>query len=276
MSNLHVIVAPSCSGKDVFARHLIDTGHWDLVVSATTRPPRAGEVHGINYLFLDDEDFVSMIDRGDLLEHANFSGKYYGTPSSELGRIRSSGKIPLAIVEPKGARSIQNWCASNNVPLSLMRIDASLSILTKRFCDRFSDDVEKVKSDSGKIPDKLVSYYADRLASSFFTEHSWASILDYDRAIPLMNTEDEGRVQAQKLTSSVLEGGHQFKIPESSGPLRDYGSGTSRSTENYFIQKVSRVLHQGASSNFPSDYILPLITDIQKQCEKTFLLKYQA
>lgn len=212
MSNLHLIVSPSCSGKDVFAQHLIGTGYWDLMVSATTRPPRAGEVNGVNYHFMDEKGFEARAGAGEFLEHACFSGRYYGTPASEVDRILQCKKIPLAIVEPQGAASIRNWCGRNSIPLSLVRIEAPANVLTQRFCSRFSNDIAESRGDIGKV-DSIIQYYSDRLASSYCIEQKWASLFSFDRVVPIMTSEAEGALQAKKVTEEVLSNKHACSVP---------------------------------------------------------------
>ncbi len=84
-----VLSSPSGAGKTTLAQRLLasDPG-FTLSVSATTRPPRQGEVDGQDYTFVDDAAFDAMVAGGELLEHATVFGHRYGTPAARAGRAR--------------------------------------------------------------------------------------------------------------------------------------------------------------------------------------------
>src|SRR4051812_2504323 len=75
--------------------------------SATTRRPRPGETHGVDYWFLTDEDFASRVDDGDFVEWAEYSGRRYGTLRSELDRILATGRPVVLEIEVQGARQVR-------------------------------------------------------------------------------------------------------------------------------------------------------------------------
>lgn len=79
---LTVLSGPSGVGKSTVVAHLrkVHPEVW-LSVSATTRKPRPGERHGVQYFFVDDEEFDKLIANGELLEWAEFAGNRYGTPA---------------------------------------------------------------------------------------------------------------------------------------------------------------------------------------------------
>jgi len=80
-----VITGPSGVGKGTLIRTLLErVPELELAVSATTRGPRPGEEDGIHYHFLDDAEFDRRVVEGDFLEHAEYSGRRYGTLRSEL------------------------------------------------------------------------------------------------------------------------------------------------------------------------------------------------
>ncbi|MGI5994447.1 MAG: guanylate kinase [Saccharomonospora viridis] len=78
-----------------------------LSVSVTTRAPRAGEVDGEHYHFVDRERFRSMVENGELLEHAEFAGNYYGTPRAPVERVLEQGRPAVLEIELKGARQVR-------------------------------------------------------------------------------------------------------------------------------------------------------------------------
>lgn len=82
----------------------------DLSISATTRAPRCGEVDGVDYHFLDDDQFAEHVAAGDFVEHAEYSGNRYGTLRSELTETKSDDRGARGVVleiELQGARQIR-------------------------------------------------------------------------------------------------------------------------------------------------------------------------
>ena len=75
-------------------------------VSATTRPPRPGEVDGVHYYFVTKERFEEMIDKGEFLEYDAHAANYYGTPRAQAEEKMANGSVLLDI-EPNGAKQVK-------------------------------------------------------------------------------------------------------------------------------------------------------------------------
>lgn len=105
---LLVVSGPSGVGKGTVIKKLfeIDSNLY-FSVSATTRLPRPGEIDGIHYKFKTKEEFQADIESGEMLEHAIFSGNYYGTPRSEIEKHLSNGEDVVLDIEVQGARNIK-------------------------------------------------------------------------------------------------------------------------------------------------------------------------
>ncbi len=106
-SRVFVITGPSGVGKGSLIsllRHRIP--ELELSTSATTRQPRPGEQDGVDYHFLDQEEFLRLVDEGQFLEHAAYSGNHYGTLRSEVDRRIESGSPVVLEIEVQGARQI--------------------------------------------------------------------------------------------------------------------------------------------------------------------------
>jgi guanylate kinase len=105
---LLVLSAPSGGGKTTLAKALLaaraDTAYS---VSATTREPRPGEVHGKDYYFLTRLEFERRVRGGELLEWAEYAGNLYGTLRSEIDRIFAAGKHAVLDIEVQGARQVR-------------------------------------------------------------------------------------------------------------------------------------------------------------------------
>lgn len=104
---LFVISGPAGTGKGTVIKHLLQTGEFFYSVSATTRAPRPGEEHGINYYFISHEKFKAKIAAGDMLEYAEYVGNYYGTPKSAVEEALASGKNVILEIETNGALQIR-------------------------------------------------------------------------------------------------------------------------------------------------------------------------
>ena len=105
---LVVISGPSGVGKDAAITELKKKDQtWHFSVSATTRSPRPGERDGIDYIFLDTSTFQEMRQRGELLECAEYSGRWYGVPKSQVEKALSEGKDVFLKIEVQGAESIR-------------------------------------------------------------------------------------------------------------------------------------------------------------------------
>lgn len=72
------------TGKDSIQNYLCQTYHFNPIISYTTRPPRQGEIEGISYHFITDEEFLNKTLNGDMLEATSFNGWFYGTALSTL------------------------------------------------------------------------------------------------------------------------------------------------------------------------------------------------
>lgn len=102
-----MITGPSGVGKGTLIRTLLErVPGLELAVSATTRQPRPGEQDGVHYHFLSDVEFDRRVLEGDFLEHAEYSGRRYGTLRSELEKRTASGASVVLEIEVQGARQV--------------------------------------------------------------------------------------------------------------------------------------------------------------------------
>ena len=109
MSKLTVIAGPTAVGKGTVVRRILET-HPDieLSVSATTRPPRPGEQHGVDYFFLTNEEFDQMVEDGNMLEFAVVHGtNRYGTPREPVERTLAAGRQMILEIDIQGARQVR-------------------------------------------------------------------------------------------------------------------------------------------------------------------------
>jgi guanylate kinase len=102
-----VFAGPAGSGKDTVVKELLNIiPHSSLMVTATTRQPRPGEVDGVNYHFMDNARFKKEIADGNILEHyyRNITDTYYGTYKPDIDARLAAGKIVFCVIQIVGAR----------------------------------------------------------------------------------------------------------------------------------------------------------------------------
>lgn len=130
-----VLAAPSGTGKTTLARALVDRSEgYVFSVSATTRPPREGEVDGRDYHFVDRDAFEAMRDRGELAEWAEVHGRhYYGTLRRELDEAAEQARHVVLDIDVQGARQIRD-----SVPAAVLVfvLPPSVEVLLERLTGR--------------------------------------------------------------------------------------------------------------------------------------------
>src|SRR5437762_6304359 len=110
--NLYIVSAPSGSGKTTLLQHLLHCfKDLKFSVSYTTRRPRQGEQNGVDYFFTDRISFLSMAERGDFLEWAEFNGHLYGTARAFVQEQLDSGKDVILDIDVQGAKQVKSKVA---------------------------------------------------------------------------------------------------------------------------------------------------------------------
>ncbi|MDQ1206966.1 guanylate kinase [Microbacterium sp. SORGH_AS_0862] len=141
-SRLLVLAGPTAVGKGTVAAHIQE--HYPeilLSVSATTRPPRPGEIDGTHYFFVDDAAFDELIARGELLEWATVHNKYrYGTPRGPIERALADGRTVLLEIDLQGARQVR--AAAPDAALVFL-LPPSWDELVQRLVGRGTEDAEE-------------------------------------------------------------------------------------------------------------------------------------
>ena len=103
-----MITGPSGVGKGTLIKALrAELPELELSISATTREPRPGERPGREYHFLEEAEFTRLVDDGEFLEHADYSGHRYGTLRSEVDEPLGRGRPVVLEIELQGARQVR-------------------------------------------------------------------------------------------------------------------------------------------------------------------------
>lgn len=142
-----IFSAPSGSGKSTIVQWLTKE-HPDLnlvfSISATSRPPRGTEQHGVEYFFLTPEEFKAKIDADEFLEYEEvYAGRYYGTLKSQVEEQLSNGKNVIFDIDIKGGVNVKKFFAER--ALSLFVQPPSVEELRKRLVSRATDTAEQIE-----------------------------------------------------------------------------------------------------------------------------------
>jgi guanylate kinase len=109
---LIVISGPSGVGKDTIIQRMKERRlPFHFVVTATTRAPRDGEVHGRDYFFISSDEFAEMIEKDELLEYANVYNDYKGIPKQQVREALATGQDVIMRIDVQGAAKIRKLTA---------------------------------------------------------------------------------------------------------------------------------------------------------------------
>ncbi len=140
-----ILSSPSGAGKTTLARGLLATdAGLTSSISVTTRPPRPGEVDGVDYFFASRERFETMRDGGELLESAEVFGNFYGTPRQPVETALAQGKDVLFDVDWQGAASIAALLPEDTVRVFIL--PPSGEELARRIYTRGTDARDVIES----------------------------------------------------------------------------------------------------------------------------------
>ena len=143
VSKLFVISGPSGAGKGTLVARVRD--QWPdlgLTVSATTRSPRAGEVNGVNYYFLTDDEFTASIEAGEFIEWAQVHDHRYGTLASEVERNLSTGHSLILEIDVQGALAVKERFPD---AVLIFIEPPSIEVLRERLLGRGSETKESLE-----------------------------------------------------------------------------------------------------------------------------------
>ncbi len=167
MGKLIIFSAPSGSGKSTIINYLLEE-HPELKlafsVSATSRPPRGKEQHGVEYFFLSPEEFRQRIDNDEFLEYEEvYPGRFYGTLKAQVEKQSGEGQNVLFDVDVKGGVNIKQYYGDRALSLFIQppSIEALRSRLEKRGTETpevINDRIARAEFELGFAPqfDKVV------------------------------------------------------------------------------------------------------------------------
>ena len=143
-SKLIIFSAPSGAGKSSLIKKLIELSEStiELSVSVTTREPRDGEVHGVDYFFISEQEFLKLEKQDAFLESANVHGFYYATLKSFVDEKTCSGISVILDIDVQGFKQVKKTSQDN---VSIFVLPPSLEELEQRLFNRGSESAESIK-----------------------------------------------------------------------------------------------------------------------------------
>ncbi len=200
-----VLSSPSGAGKTTIAGELLARDpNLIMSISATTRPPRPGEVDGVDYLFVGDRAFREMAERGRLLEHAVVFGNSYGTPRGPVEEALAAGRDVLFDVDWQGTQQLKSNARDDLV--SIFILPPSYSVLESRLRRRAQDSEGVVRKRMAMARGELSHWYEyDYIIINHEVEDSVSSaqaILDAERLLKDPERAADDRVASDK---AILE-----------------------------------------------------------------------
>jgi guanylate kinase len=157
---LLILSSPSGAGKSTLAKMLMG---WDptirFSVSATTRAPRVGEEDGREYYFRSRDQFEAMIAAGDMLEHAEVFGNFYGSPKGPVEAAMAAGRDTLFDIDWQGGQQIRNSALGRDV-VSIFVLPPSIAELERRLRGRAQDSDEVIAGRMAKSQSEI-SHWAE-------------------------------------------------------------------------------------------------------------------
>lgn len=157
---LLILSSPSGAGKSTLTKMLMG---WDdtmrFSVSATTRQPRSGEQDGREYYFRTREEFEAMVAAGEMLEHAEVFGNFYGTPKGPVEAAMKEGRDTVFDIDWQGGQQIRSSALSQEV-VSIFILPPSIIELDRRLRARAQDSDEVIAGRMAKSRDEI-SHWAE-------------------------------------------------------------------------------------------------------------------
>ena len=156
---LLILSSPSGAGKSTLSRMLMT---WDptmrFSVSATTRPPRPGETDGREYQFCSRDDFAAMVAKGEMLEHAEVFGNFYGSPRGPVEAAMLAGQDTVFDIDWQGGQQIKQ--AMRGDVVSVFVLPPSIAELDRRLHKRGQDSDAVIAGRMAKSRDEI-SHWAE-------------------------------------------------------------------------------------------------------------------
>lgn len=202
---LLILSSPSGAGKSTLSRMLMA---WDptmrFSISATTRKPRPGEQDGREYYFRSREEFQRMVDEGQMLEHAEVFGNFYGSPRGPVEEAMKNGRDTLFDIDWQGGQQIKQ--AMRGDVTSVFILPPSIAELERRLRSRAQDSDAEISKRMAKSRDEI----------SHWAEYDYVLVNDdlrktFDQLTEILQVERMRRDRQPQLSAFVRSLNKEFE-----------------------------------------------------------------
>lgn len=179
---LVVLSGPAGVGKTTVAARLLENEGYVRSISATTRAPRPGEVNGRDYHFVSSDEFKSLIEQGELIEHAEVHGNFYGTPKQPLREALARNQVMLLVIDVSGGVQVKG-----------QKLDALLLFLRAPSRSELTRRLEKRATES---PEEQAKRLAKALQEQMVADAEYDRVVlndDLEQCVAALATEIETR-----------------------------------------------------------------------------------
>jgi guanylate kinase len=195
--SLFIFSGPSGAGKDTVLSVLLKKRNDIYVsVSATTREMRKGEKQGSPYSFISKDSFIDMINKGEVLEYANYCGNYYGTPAKPVEEMLNKGFNVILKIDVQGAMKVKKKIDD---AVMIFVVPPSLKVLKERLLGRGTEEEECAR--------KRLLAAEDELSKAGEYDYIIINNDKDDAAADLSNIIDVQRFRAKRQLE-ILKGGY--------------------------------------------------------------------
>ncbi len=196
---LIVVSGPSGAGKGTICKAILEQHpHIQLSVSVTTRPPREGEVEGINYFFKSEEEFLAMVENGEFLEYAKVFDSYYGTPKKYVKDKLLLGQDVILEIDIQGALKVKDKFEEG---VFIFIVPPSMKELKRRIVNRGTESQESIVK-------RFQSAYQEL---NFISRYNYVVVNDTieeaTRKIEAIIIAEKCRVDRNREMNIILQGG---------------------------------------------------------------------
>ncbi|MCY3778388.1 MAG: guanylate kinase [Candidatus Aminicenantes bacterium] len=198
---LIVMSGPSGAGKTSLGRALVEQVEGlRFSVSHTTRRPRRGERHGVEYFFVSEPEFREMVARDRFLEHARVHGHYYGTSREWVTDCLDSGKDVLLDIDVQGARQIMDQVRD---ALTILILPPSRRELERRLTQRGQDRLAVIRRRMERAAKEVGAY--NRYRYAIINDSLKDALLELKSVVGSHESDSGGPVRNTKRIQEVVE-----------------------------------------------------------------------
>jgi guanylate kinase len=184
------LTGPSCAGKSTLERMLADSGMVSLM-STTTRKPRPGEIDGVHYNFITQEEFDAIRQRDGFIEHVTFGGNSYGLSVKAMAVATPENKPAVVVVEPAGRDQIVRFGKIHSWNIHTVFVDNPPEVIARRFLNRIAYDAYNAGRKYGEVG-SIMDTYTSRLTTMMTVESKWRNDgFPYDLSISRFDATNE-------------------------------------------------------------------------------------